>query len=186
MSFIFSGSLFFLSFFPLWISVAFIDIKSLLENTGNVFTEWISLGCIAVGMIICSAVVYVSLSRKSKNGSAEYTVVNAEEEKTLSAEYLLSYILPLFAFDFTQWDGVVLFAIFFVTMGFLCIYHNHFSLNVLLEFTGYKFYKTEVMNTDRKTITVEIISRENIVVKQNQEIQLRFLNNEFCCLVDKP
>ena len=59
-------------------------------------------------------------------------------------------------------------------------------MNVLLEFTGYKFYKTEVINADRKTITVEIISRENIVVNQNREIQLRFLNNEFCCLVGKP
>ena len=37
------------------------------------------------------------------------TINDAKESKTITAEFLLSYILPLFAFDFTQWDEVVKF-----------------------------------------------------------------------------
>lgn len=182
MSVLFSGSLFFLSFFPLWLSIAFIEMKSIYDHSNNLYTEWISLICILLGMLICGAIVINSLSEKNTNGAKEFTVVAAEEEKSISAEYLLSYILPLFAFDFTQWDGVVLFLVFFSTMGFLCIYHSHFSLNVLLEFMGYKFYKTEIMNADKIVVTVEIVSRKNIVAKHNQEVRLRFLNNNYCCL----
>lgn len=43
----------------------------------------------------------------------------------ITAEYLLSYILPLFAFDFTKWDEVVKFLIFFLTFSYLCIRHGH-------------------------------------------------------------
>lgn len=183
MSVLFSGSLFFLSFFPLWFSIAFIEAKSIYDNSSNLYTEWIALTCIILGILICGAIVIKSLSKKNTNGAIEFTVVAAEEEKTISADYLLSYILPLFAFDFTQWDGIILFLVFFGTMGFLCVYHSHFSLNVLLEFAGYKFYKTDIMNADKKVVTVEIVSRENIVVKHNQEVSLRFLNNNYCCLV---
>lgn len=56
------------------------------------------------------------------------------------AEYLLSYILPLFAFDFTVWNGVVLFLIFFTILGFLCIKHNYFSVNIILEMAEFRFY----------------------------------------------
>mgnify|MGYP000320977530 FL=1 len=58
----------------------------------------------------------------------------------ITAEYLLSYILPLFAFDFTKWDEVVKFLIFFLTFGYLCIKHNSFSVNIVLELLGYKMY----------------------------------------------
>ena len=56
----------------------------------------------------------------------EYTIVDAKENKSIITDYMLSYILPLFVFDFTQWDGVVMFLIFFITLGFLCIKHNNF------------------------------------------------------------
>ncbi|MBQ1502206.1 MAG: hypothetical protein IIZ45_06305, partial [Firmicutes bacterium] len=40
-------------------------------------------------------------------GTTPHKVLSATEEKTITAEYLLSYILPLFAFDFTQWCGLL-------------------------------------------------------------------------------
>ena len=127
MSVIFSASLFFMSFVPLWISILFIDVKSIVTG-GEIRTEVISIIIIVYRLVSCS------------------------EEKSVSAEYLLSYILPLFAFDFTQWDQVVLFLIFYVTLAFLCIRHNYFSINVILEVCHYRFYSCTLENEDHISI----------------------------------
>ena len=44
-----------------------------------------------------------------KEGSSKQTIKVAREEKSIAAEFLLSCILPLFAFDFTLWNQAVLF-----------------------------------------------------------------------------
>ena len=102
MSKIFSLSLYHTSFAPLWISILFIDIKSCIENTSNLWTEYISIGCILVSCLIALIVLLVTLRTGGKEGTTPQMLISATEEKTITAEYLLSYILPLFAFDFTQ------------------------------------------------------------------------------------
>ena len=138
MSFIFSMSMFYLSFFPLWVSVLFIDVKNIIQSGNNLWTEWISIICILFGMIISWIVLCFYFHEKSI-GTHTYVLKEAEEEKIISTEFLLSYVLPLFAFDFTKWDQVILFLIFYITMSFLCIRHNHFSVNIVLEFLHYRF-----------------------------------------------
>ena len=127
MSIVTSFSMYFLSFFPLWISVLFLDIKSIAEGKSHVWTEKISI-ILILGITLASLVILmVIIKSKNKNGSQIYTIVEATEEKTVTADFLLSYILPLFAFDFTVWDEVVQFLIFFVVFAFLSIRHNRFS-----------------------------------------------------------
>ena len=133
-----SYSLFFLSFIPLWITVIFIDGKSLIEGNENNCTEKISIALILLNIIICFIVLLVKINHKEH--TYLYIIEKAAEEKMVTAEYLLSYILPLFAFDFTKWDEVVKFLIFFLTFGYLCIRHNSFSINIVLELLGYKMY----------------------------------------------
>lgn len=120
-----SLSMFFLSFAPLWISVLFLDIKSIINNETPLYTEWISI-CV---IVVLSAVSLIILSRSLRvNDRAsvlKYRLVCVEEQKSITAEYLLSYILPLFAFDFTMWDQVVLFLVYFLALGYLCVKHNH-------------------------------------------------------------
>lgn len=128
MSKIFSLSLYHTSFAPLWISILFIDIKSCIENTSNQWTEIISIGCILISCLIALIVLMVALCTNGKEGTTPYKLILATEEKAITAEYLLSYILPLFAFDFTQWSQAILFLIFYLTLGFLCIRHNYFSV----------------------------------------------------------
>ena len=148
MSKIFSFSLYFTSFLPLWISILFIDIKSCIENTDNLWTEIISISCILGFMLICIFVLFVTLCVNTTEGTQKQHLLSAVEEKSITAEYLLSYILPLFAFDFTQWSQVILFLIFFLSLGFLAIKHNYLSVNVLLELTNFRFYTCTVENED--------------------------------------
>ena len=113
MSKLFSFSLYYISFAPLWLSVLFIDFKSCFENTNNLWTEKISIGCIIVFSIISIIFLFIELHISDNENPVPQILKRAKEEKNITAEFLLSYILPLFAFDFTTWNGVILFLIFF-------------------------------------------------------------------------
>ena len=119
MSFATSFSLFFLSFAPLWISVLFIDIKSIIEKQTGILTEKYTVLVILVLSLVSLVILMLSFNKKNTNGAQEFIIDSVEEEKAITAEYLLSYILPLFAFDFTVWHQVVLFLIFFFVLAFI-------------------------------------------------------------------
>lgn len=179
MSKLFFFSLYFTSFTPLWLSVLFIDIKSCIENSQSTVVEFYSIIVILIIWLISILIIIKVLFSKYEEGTTRFTLNVVTEEKSIASEYLLSYILPLFAFDFTKWDSVILFLIFFVTLAFLCIRHNYFSVNIVLEILKYQVYTCEVENDDQISITTSIISRKNLMAKRGEEIRLKALNNEY-------
>lgn len=185
MSILFSCSLFYLSFAPLWLSILFIDIKNIIIGTPNYCTELISIICIVLFAIISCIILYFKLYINGKEGSNEYTIIKLIEKKSITAEFLLSYILPLFAFEFTQWDGIILFLIFFCILAFLCVKHNYFSVNIIMEFAGFYFYECELKNTDKKKIKRIIISHEKLNGYIGETIYLKSVNNEYSLNVIK-
>lgn len=184
MSKIFSLSLYHTSFAPLWISILFIDIKSCIENTSNRWTEYISIGCILISCLIALIVLRMVLRTDGKEGTIPQIIVSVTEEKTIAAEYLLSYILPLFAFDFTQWSQVVLFMIFYLTLGFLCVRHSYFSINIILEMAKFRFYICRVENEDGQVFEQRILSRRKLTGCIGEELYLKSINNEYKLDVD--
>lgn len=179
MSKLFFLSLYYISFAPLWLSVVFIDLKSCFENTKNIWTEKISIGCIIIFSIICLIILLVELHTSDDEKSVPQVLKEAKEEKNITAEYLLSYILPLFAFDFTTWNGVILFLIFFFSIGFLCVKHNYFSVNIALELANFRFYTCILKNEDGVETEQTIISRCRLTGNIGEEIYLKSINNEF-------
>lgn len=176
---IFLLSLYHTSFAPLWLSILFIDIKSCTERSSNLWTERISIGCILISCLIALIVLMVTLCSNGKEGTTRYRVISATEEKAITAEYLLSYILPLFAFDFTQWSQVVLFLIFYLTLGFLCIRHNYFSINIILEITNFRFYSCKIENEDRVVLEQRILSHRQLNGCIGEMVYLKSINNEY-------
>lgn len=179
MSKIFSLCLYHTSFAPLWISILFIDIKSCIEKPSDRWTEYISIGCILISCLIALIVLLAALCTNGKEGTVPNRVISANEEKSITAEYLLSYILPLFAFDFTQWSQVVLFLIFYLTLGFLCIRHNYFSVNIILEIANFRFYTCMVENEDGQRKEQLIISHRRLNGCIGETLFLKSLNNEY-------
>jgi hypothetical protein len=179
MSKLFFFSLYFTSFTPLWLSVLFIDIKSCIENSQSTVVEFYSIIVILIIWLISILIIKMVLFSKYEEGTTRFILNSVKEEKSIASEYLLSYILPLFAFDFTKWDSVILFLIFFVTLAFLCIRHNYFSVNIVLEILKYQVYTCEIENDDQISITTSIISRKNLMAKKGEEIRLKALNNEY-------
>lgn len=179
MSAITGFSMFFLSFCPLWISVLFVDIKSICEGNPNIWTEIISISLLLIVSIIALVVLKCELNPRNTSNPQEFRIVSAKEEKMITAEYLLSYILPLFAFDFTVWDEVVLFLIFFLVFAFLSIRHNYFSVNILLELLRYRFYSCELENEDNVSVSKIIVCQETLSAQIGNVIFVRTINNEY-------
>lgn len=184
-------SLFVTSFLPLWVSIIIFEIVSIHKKYSlnyiaeNVTTELVMIIAIILLNIVFVSVLMYGLKNAGKTASEELKLVKAKEDKTISAEYLLSYILPLIAFDFAKWDSIILFTVFFITLAFVCLRHNHISLNILLEIMGYSQYdcvlkKEDVrLETERKVISkVYLNSRLDNIVKVSN------LNNEMCLIVE--
>lgn len=122
----------------------------------------------------------------SSYSSKELVIESAKERKTISSEYLLAYILPLFAFDFTRWDSLILFGLFFLTLGYLCVKHRNVSTNILLEIMGYNIYDCVFYQECNEDIKVErvVISRNKCTSLKNRIVKLCELNNEYCFIPD--
>ena len=176
---LFSWSMYFLSFTPLWLAVLFIDSRSMASQIRNRGTEIISILCILLGMVVALFVLVHCLRKARKEDRQECILSEAKEQKSVTADFILAYILPLLAFDFTKWDQVVLFLIFFVTLGLLCIRHNYLILNVILDLMRYRFYECIYLNADNTEIHRTVISQQRLNARIGLGIKVYPLNDDY-------
>lgn len=179
MALLISASMFFVSFSPLWLSVIFIDVMSISSGVPNIWTEYLSIGAILFFFIISVIIMMIGLNPMDTQNAQPFTIVEAKDEKAITSEFLLSYILPLFAFDFTRWQQVTLFLLFFMTLAFLCVRHNYYSVNIVLELLGYRFYRCDLENEDSICTSRLIISKFQLNGHKSKKVLLRSLNNEY-------
>lgn len=184
MSVFLSASMYFLSFAPLWITVLFIDIKSVVNGGGDKLTEILGITGIVLGLFV-SLIIFLMELYVSSGEKFELEIEEAKEYKTITTEFLLSYILPLFAFDFTKWDEMVEFLIFFLILGYLCIRHNSFSVNIILELFQYRMYDCILINEDNEKVKRTVISKNTLSTSKGEDIQVKVLNNEYYLDINK-
>lgn len=183
---IYKYSMFFLSYTPLWVSVLFVDLMSLFYHlTNNPWTERISIALIAAGYLVSIPNMTITLRNIGKEGAEKYTVKEVREEKTAAMEYLLSFILPLFAFDFTKWDQIVLFLIYFVVVGFLCLKHNLLAANIILEVAKYRFYHIVALKDYNVSVERNVITRAKLINMKEDEVYLVPMNDDWYYDVSK-
>lgn len=126
----FKWNMFFTSFLPLWISIVVTDLwtigNKIVENSKEAFensrieiiTIVLLIGYTLFSMFYISRII--SVQERSTN-KEQGIIVRAKRANKLSAEFLLAYILPMIAFDFSSMNNIVLFLIYFVVLSFLCI-----------------------------------------------------------------
>ena len=175
---IFEFSMYFLSFLPLWLSVVLIDAISIIRNEDNLWTEIISIPLVLVGILVCSLFAYGWIKKKGFQNRETYELKSAKEERFLTAEFIMSYVLPLFAFDFTQWDGVVLFVLFFGVFWFLVYRHKYFCTNLVLEICKYRVYECE-LKTGEQIICKRVVSRNELDGICGKTIRTKKFNNDY-------
>lgn len=179
---LFKSAMFFTSFLPLWVTILFINIKSIVECNTPLWTEYISVACVLLGLL-ASAIIFLGAKRGLKKVVyKKYRILEATQEKGITSEFLLSYILPLFAFDFTKWDDVIQFLIYFSILAFLCIRNNNVYANLFFEIMHYKFYTCELIWTSEPTtapIQIIAISNKNLCANKGNTVDISPLNKPF-------
>ena len=174
-------AMYYLSFLPLWISIIFIDVVECIQDDHNLWTENISIAMIVVGLIGAGFTVYRWIRKGKRQNREKYIVENIKEERFGAAEFLMSIVLPLFAFDFTKWDGAVLFVFFFSVFGFITIRHNYFCTNLALEIFGYRVYECQ-MKSGGQSIVKKIVSRTKLA--KGDKICTKKFNNDVHFVVE--
>ena len=174
----FEFSMYFLSFLPLWLSVILIDVFSIIRNDVNLWTEFISIPAIIIGVLLCSVFVYSWIKKKGFQNRESYELRSAKEERFLTAEFIMAYVLPLFAFDFTQCDGVALFLLFFLILWFLVYRHKYFCINLALEICKYRVYECELY-IGGQTISKRVVSRKELDGLCGKKVRTKKFNNDY-------
>ena len=81
-----SFSMYFLSFVPLWITILFIDIKSIVGGGGDKWTEIIGIAGILLGLTISAIILF-----------AKFFVIDDEKYKLTIQDYncgVLAFVYP--------------------------------------------------------------------------------------------
>ena len=178
----FKSAMFFTSFMPLWITILFIDTLNILREEQYLYTEYISIILILLGMIVSVIIIFNSIKVLADNTFKKYKIISVNQEKGITSEFLLSYILPLFAFDFTKWESVVEFLIYFSILSFLCIRNNNVYANLFFELRKYKFYSCEMIwmaEPDTSPLQMIVISKKPLCSYKDNIIKVASLNKPF-------
>lgn len=184
----FKWNMFITSFIPLWLSIMISDIWGIIESGINNWlyednllynlmnickVNWV---CIVVVLIIGTLMIISIVSinqflkdKCSNNQPPQIKIKKAIRANKLSSEFLLAYILPMIAFDFTELKSVALFVIYFGMLAFLCIRNSNVYTNIWLEFRGYRMYLCDLeANIMGRAYIYEdclVISKNNLTVK---------------------
>lgn len=155
------------SFIPLWVSIIISDMWDIVIYVVSRWKHLLNLdmdfkyvlfrflkanGLMISSIMVISIVVVISIvdiklfiRAKEKEGNSPVgRLLRITRANKLSAEFLLAYILPLIAFDFSDAKGVALFVLYFCVLAFLCIRNNNIYTNIYLEIKKFRMYECDV------------------------------------------
>lgn len=171
--------MYYLAFTPLWILVVLTDFFSIMDNEADLYTEKISIPFLFGAFLVALHIVRKELTSEKVDNVQPMYLKNVKEEKFAVAEFMMSFVFPMFAFDFTKYQGVLLFSVFFLIFGWLCIKHNYLCVNVALEIMKYKIYDCECVNMDKIKYEKKILSNRKLIEQSNITVLTRRINNEY-------
>lgn len=191
----FKWDMFVTSFIPLWLSILIFDIWDIItvamdvwardgkivhNLTDCVINNKVQLLCIGIIVLMVSVSVHginnFLKERECSNQNSPGTILKARKANKLSSEFLLAYILPLIAFDFSDPKSIFLFLIYFAILAFLCIRNNNIYTNIMLEFKHYRLYTCDIQcvlpgNKTGVYYDSLVISRDDLTSLEDNEIK---------------
>lgn len=181
----FKWHLFFTSFIPLWISILIINIWKSVDWIINEVKEDLSFidsivgflkfnylsVVLILGITLALLISIINLNKflenkKKEKNKPKCKILEAKHSSNLTADFILSYILPMIAFDFTSLLDVILFSIYFSVLAFICIRNNNVYINFLFEIKGYRMYNCKLqcirVNTNVEYSDCLVISKKRL------------------------
>jgi len=171
------------SFIPLWISIIFVLLWDINSRCYSNICSLLKGNSVQIGFLIFIVIIlvistvavirFLSHKRKQNEVSGYGKIISAQKSATLVTDFLLTYIMPLIAFDFTDLRDIILFLLYFLLIVFLNIRNGNVYTNILFEFMGYRVYICNIeRNITGKTYLFSdcsIISKENLTGKIGQD-----------------
>jgi len=124
------------------VNVTEVIIQTLQGNTSQLAFAGAVLFVLLVSTVYI--LTFVMRMGKSGKGGDVVKIVLARKSTSLVTDFLLFYILPMIAFNFSNLRDILLFLIYFAFIAFLSIRNGNVYTNVLFEFMDYKAYKCDV------------------------------------------
>ena len=188
----FKWHMFVTSFIPLWATIIFIDVWEMvcqgrktwkteftfLENIKNCISnnmiQFISVLVIFLVVIVSIISIEKAMRKREKANNDVAIIKKVHKESFLSTQYLLSYILPLVAFDFGSLRDIIIFLLFFAVLAFLSIRNNNVYTNIYLELRSYKIYTCDIQITkiDKKVKYEDcfVLSKVDLIQEIEEEL----------------
>lgn len=190
----FKLAMFISSFLPLWISIVISLLWELFPDAKILFfvgyeeaiAIWKNMqfpyfSVLIVSMMSLFSIREISNFLKEERQDTRAKISNVRRANHLSSEFLLSYVLPLVAFDFTVLKDLVIFALYFVTLAFICIRNNNFYVNIFMELKGYQLFYGDISlkKVGKKWNYTEslFISKLNLSEKSDSYIKYYSISN---------
>jgi hypothetical protein len=170
------------------VNVAELIIQTLQGNTSQLaFAGAVLLVLLVSTLYILSFVRRIG--KLSKGGDA-VKIVLARKSTSLVTDFLLFYVLPMIAFDFSNLRDILLFLIYFAFIAFLSIRNGNVYTNVLFEFIGYRAYKCDVekgvMGKTFKYSECTVISKFDLTSNVGHEFTCFDFENTTFLNLEKP
>ena len=172
-----------LAFLPLWLSVLIACIRGVVIGNQPIGTEIALLVIVPALLVVSGWEVIRFLHNKPPADEVEEGLVVEKrvKQKTVTTEYLLTCVLPLYTFDFTNWCSVLQFATVIGTIVLLHAKYYELPPNVVLELLGYSRFKCRFSDGREKLVLAKKIeegpSRLNFRAFGNDVLLLSSKNN---------
>ena len=172
----------FLAYTPLWLFVAIRDVNAILVgDKQDLVAEWTGLGVIAVFWVI--GFIWVCLASRRDftswaKPSDSFKIVSCKELKTVTVSFVVENVMPMFVFNPTTAEGLVLTLAYFLVIAALAVKHRHFPANVIVELLGWTFYECTLEPIKGGTAITETVLSKEYLGGVDQSRKLMKINNE--------
>lgn len=163
------GSLFFLSFLPVWLVVFVRAIWSIIFEKQSHYAEYGEAILLPVLVIIAIATVHCRFEKEGLKVS-NAKLLSASPRKDAPIEFLLSNVLAFVAFDYTKGIEALLLFVLLIVLGIACRLFHGLFWNFWLACLKFKEYECRIQEGDKKE-NVCIITRHAILDKINDDTE---------------
>lgn len=164
------GSLFFLSFLPVWIVVFVRAIWSIRLEAQPHCAEWGEVVLLPIIFLVAITIVHYRFKKEGiKLKGAK--LLSATQRRDAPIEFLLSNVLAFVAFDYTKGIEALLLFVLLIVLGVACRRFHGSFWNFWLACLKFREYECLIQEGDKKE-NVCIITRHAILDKINPDISV--------------
>jgi hypothetical protein len=145
--------------------------------------DWYLWGSVAILVIVPHLILRMRINTAKKNDDKKEIVVGKkEDQKDRILVYILTVMLPLFAFDLESWreGATFLFTIAFIV--FLFYHANIYYMNIYYALCGYNIYTIYPKNNSNPMSgkqTYILLTKRNIIYSDDKIVAYRISNTVY-------